>query len=35
LLLLYGLSVRLSKLLSLLVAQVVYQHWCASLYLIG
>jgi hypothetical protein len=27
-LLLYGLSVRLGRLLSLLVAQVVYRRWC-------
>jgi hypothetical protein len=31
LLLLCGLSIRLGRLLSLLVARVLYQHWCVSL----
>jgi hypothetical protein len=35
LLLLYGLSVRLGKLLSLLAVRVVYRCWSVSLYFIG
>jgi hypothetical protein len=34
LLLLYGLFVWLGRLLSLLVARVVYRHWCVSMYFI-
>jgi hypothetical protein len=35
LLLLCGVSVQLGRLLSLLVAQVVYRRWCVSSYFIG
>jgi hypothetical protein len=35
LLLLYGLSVQLGRLLSLLIARVVYRRWCVSSYFIG
>jgi hypothetical protein len=35
LLLLYGLSVQLGRLLSLLIARLVYRRWCVSSYFIG